>query len=233
MIESSVRVDQAASGSTAAPAALLSRRRDRSRRDVLSPARRSPLVAGRLAAAPSRSSSSPSTLCAPITSTPTATLERPRRTSTRWRPKGFSSSMPSPPWRPRCRRHVSLFSGVYAHQHGVAENRWGRAPFAEGEDGLRSAAQLLRDDGFTTAAFVSAAPVKRVTSMAAGFNRFESRVGYEDRRARRRRSQAIAWLEQVRGSRSCSGSISGSPAAQSALTRRGRLKFASDQGWTR
>ncbi len=62
--------------------------------------------------------------------------------------------------------HVSLFSGLYAHQHGVAENRWRRAPFGAGEGELRSAAQLLRDDGYTTAAFVSAAPVKRVTGMA-------------------------------------------------------------------
>ena len=65
--------------------------------------------------------------------------------STRWRPKGFFSSAPSRPWRRRCRRTCSLFSGVYAHQHGVAENRWRRAPFAEsdGEGGLRSVAPIV------------------------------------------------------------------------------------------
>jgi arylsulfatase len=91
--------------------------------------------------------------------------------------------------------HVSLFSGVYPHQHGVAENRWGRAPFGAGEGELRSAAQLLHDDGYTTAAFVSAAPVKRVTGMAAGFDVFEEPLGYEMKGAPVP-DQAIAWLER-------------------------------------
>jgi arylsulfatase len=91
--------------------------------------------------------------------------------------------------------HVSLFSGLYAHQHGVAENRWRRAPFSDGDDGLRSVAQLLRDDGYTTAAFVSAAPVKRVTGLAAGFDVFEEPLGYEMKGAPTP-DQAIAWIER-------------------------------------
>jgi arylsulfatase len=91
--------------------------------------------------------------------------------------------------------HVSLFSGVYTHQHGVVENRRHRAPFDEEGEGLRSAAQLLRDDGYTTAAFVSAAPVKRVTGMAAGFDVFEEPLGYE-MKGSPVPEQAIAWLER-------------------------------------
>ena len=91
--------------------------------------------------------------------------------------------------------HVSLFSGLYAHQHGVAENRWRRAPFGAGEGELRSVAQLLRDDGYTTAAFVSAAPVKRVTGMAAGFEVFEEPLGYE-MKGSPMPDQAMAWLER-------------------------------------
>jgi arylsulfatase len=91
--------------------------------------------------------------------------------------------------------HVSLFSGLYAHQHGVAENRWRRAPFASEDSGLRSAAQLLHDDGYTTAAFVSAAPVKRVTGIAAGFDVFEEPLGYE-LKGSPTADQAIAWLER-------------------------------------
>ena len=52
--------------------------------------------------------------------------------------------------------HVSLFSGVFTHQHGITENRWRRQAFGE-DDGLRSAVQLLHEEGYTTAAFVSAA----------------------------------------------------------------------------
>ena len=62
--------------------------------------------------------------------------------------------------------------GVFPHQHGVTENRWRRQPFRDDGE-LRSVAQLLHDDGYTTAAFVSAAPVKRVTGIGAGFDVFE------------------------------------------------------------
>jgi arylsulfatase len=89
--------------------------------------------------------------------------------------------------------HVSLFSGVHPHRHGVRENRWGRPPFGE-EAGLRSAAELLRADGYTTAAFVSAAPVKKVTGLGSGFDTFEEPPTY-DRKGPGTTDQAIAWLE--------------------------------------
>ena len=90
--------------------------------------------------------------------------------------------------------HVSLFSGVYPHQHGVTENRFRRDPFGT-EGGLRSAAQLLRADGYGTAAFVSAAPVKRLTGVGAGFDVFEEPRGYEKKGAATP-DRAIAWLER-------------------------------------
>ena len=90
--------------------------------------------------------------------------------------------------------HVSLFSGLYPHQHGVVENRWRRTLFAAEDEGLRSASQLLRDDGYTTAAFVSAAPVKRVTGISTGFDVFEEPRAY-DRKGPPTADRAIAWLE--------------------------------------
>ena len=92
--------------------------------------------------------------------------------------------------------HVSLFSAVYPHQHGVTENRFRRNPFAadDAPGGLRSAAQLLRDDGYHTAAFVSAAPVKRVTGMGAGFEVFEEPRGYE-KKGSPTVDRALSWLE--------------------------------------
>jgi arylsulfatase len=93
--------------------------------------------------------------------------------------------------------HVSLFSGVYPHQHGITENGQRRKPFRDGDGaGLRSAAQLLRADGYTTAAFVSAAPVKEVTGIGAGFDRFEEPTGY-DLKGSTTADRAIAWLEQA------------------------------------
>ncbi|HVR30038.1 MAG TPA: sulfatase [Thermoanaerobaculia bacterium] len=92
--------------------------------------------------------------------------------------------------------HVSLFSGVYPHQHGITENRFRRNPFGEGgASGLRSAVELLRDDGYRTAAFVSAAPVKRVTGLGAGFDVFEEPRGYETKGASTT-DRAIAWVER-------------------------------------
>jgi arylsulfatase len=88
--------------------------------------------------------------------------------------------------------HVSLFSGVFAHQHGVTQNRWLHRPFVD-DDGLRSVAQLLRDDGYATAAFVSAAPVKRASGIAAGFDLFDE--PRSDRlKGPRTTDRAIAWL---------------------------------------
>jgi arylsulfatase len=91
--------------------------------------------------------------------------------------------------------HVSLFSGVYAHQHGITQNVAGRQAF-DAAGALRSAAQLLRDDGYITAAFVSAAPVKRVTGVGAGFDLYE-----EPKRNRTKGARtpdlAIEWLERA------------------------------------
>ena len=91
--------------------------------------------------------------------------------------------------------HVSLFSGVFPHQHGVTENRWRRQPFGK-EGGLRSAVQLLDEDGYTTAAFVSAAPVKQVTGIGAGFDVYEQPPGY-DVKGPPTADAAIAWLARA------------------------------------
>jgi arylsulfatase len=68
--------------------------------------------------------------------------------------------------------HLSLFTGLYPHQHGYLRNndavgnpirvRAGRVPVAE----------ALRGAGYTTAAFVSAAPVSRLAGFHAGFDAF-------------------------------------------------------------
>ena len=171
-----------------------------------------------------RSSSSPSTRCAPITSTPTATIERPRPISTRWRPKGFSSSMPSPRWRPRCRRTCRCSRASIAHQHGVTENRWGRAPFARGRGraplgGATAARRRLhhgrvRQRRSGQAGDRHGRGLRRVRGAARLRDEGLAHAGPGHRLAR-------AWSAR---SRSCSGSISGIPTSPIARRRSGRRR---------
>jgi len=69
--------------------------------------------------------------------------------------------------------HVSLMTGTSTLRHGIKGNlHTFHAPFVSGE-GLQTAAQIFKRMGYTTAAFVSAAPVKRDTGIAAGFDIFD------------------------------------------------------------
>ena len=61
-------------------------------------------------------------------------------------------------------------------------------------DTLRTLAQLLRDDDYHTAAFVSAAPLKRFSGMAAGFDVFHQPQG-QSRRAEATNAAVFEWLE--------------------------------------
>lgn len=65
--------------------------------------------------------------------------------------------------------HVSMLTSTYPHQHGAFRNNTA----FESSDGLRSVAELLRDAGYETAGFVSAAPLKRWSGIDAGFDVFD------------------------------------------------------------
>ena len=102
--------------------------------------------------------------------------------------------------------HLSLLTGVYPYEHGMLSNAHtakddARAGASAGTPGqvfrstaeLRSFAELAATSGYATAAFVSAAPLKRVTGLDAGFGTWSEpdgarRLGVETTRA------ALAWL---------------------------------------
>ncbi len=95
--------------------------------------------------------------------------------------------------------HLSLFSGVYPSEHGYLSNtRLIEASF-EPTPRLRSVAQMLKDAGYATAAFVSAAPVRDSTGLGIGFD-FTSQPEKDDwklagqRRADETVEAFVAWL---------------------------------------
>jgi arylsulfatase len=91
--------------------------------------------------------------------------------------------------------HASLFTGTYPLEHGILANiRHGGSRF-EPSPHLRSAAEFAREAGYRTAAFVSAAPVKRETGIAAGFETFDEPEGY-DRPAGETNERVLAWLRE-------------------------------------
>ncbi len=90
--------------------------------------------------------------------------------------------------------HVSLMTGISPQLHGIKGNFYTfKTPMVTGE-GLQSAAEMFKSLGYTTAAFVSATPVRSATGLAAGFDFFD-----EPRRAERpagiTTQRILAWLD--------------------------------------
>ena len=89
--------------------------------------------------------------------------------------------------------HVSLFTGTAPQEHGVLANETQGGQRFVPAAGLRPVAEVAAELGYRTAAFVSAAPLKRDSGIAAGFASFdepadEHRLGGETVAA------AVAWL---------------------------------------
>jgi arylsulfatase len=90
--------------------------------------------------------------------------------------------------------HVSFFTATHPLEHGVLYNTtYGAAPFRPTPE-LRTLAQVAQAAGWHTAAFVSAAPLKRGTGIEHGFEHFDEPRGLE-RRAGDTTDAALAWLE--------------------------------------
>jgi arylsulfatase A-like enzyme/Flp pilus assembly protein TadD len=68
--------------------------------------------------------------------------------------------------------HASILTGLYPFQHGVRDNSgYSLAP------GARTAATLLKQAGYATAAFVGAFPLHSRFGLNAGFDVYDDRVG--------------------------------------------------------
>jgi arylsulfatase len=91
--------------------------------------------------------------------------------------------------------HLSLFTSTQPLEHGVLYNTvFGAAPFAP-TPALRALADFASQAGWHTAAFISAAPLKRGTGIEHGFQTFDQpedprRPGEDTTRA------AVAWLSR-------------------------------------
>ncbi len=92
--------------------------------------------------------------------------------------------------------HTSLLTGLFPLEHQVLANLTvtGR-PFVW-KPGMRTIAQFAREAGFTTAAFVSATPLKRHSGLATGFDVYDEPRGRE-RPAGRTLEAATRWLART------------------------------------
>ncbi len=95
--------------------------------------------------------------------------------------------------------HTSILTARAPLEHGVLANlAHGGRRFAPAP-GLRSFAELCRDAGYRTGAFVSAAPLERGAGLEAGFEIYhQPGPGFPQRRGEFTTNAALRWLEGVR-----------------------------------
>ena len=92
--------------------------------------------------------------------------------------------------------HTSIFTSTHPLEHGVlANSTQGGSRFVPSAR-LRSFAEVASAAGWRTAAFVSAAPLKRGSGIETGFEHFDEPEG-EQRDAEATTRAAIAWLEST------------------------------------
>ncbi len=90
--------------------------------------------------------------------------------------------------------HVSLLTGARPLRHGIRGNFASFGAALGPDSGLRTLAQILAEFGYETAAFVSAAPLKRPSGIGAGFALFSEPLGKE-RTAGETTQEVLAWLD--------------------------------------
>ncbi len=89
--------------------------------------------------------------------------------------------------------HVSLMTSTHPMTHGIKGN-FAHMGEQFGLDGIRTAAEVFTQKGYTTAAFVSAAPLKDHTGIQIGFEHFDQPDG-RDRLNAETTDLALGWLE--------------------------------------
>lgn len=96
--------------------------------------------------------------------------------------------------------HITILTGTYPHEHGVLSNS-NLKPVEEQEanafistPGLVSFAEHAGNRGYATAGFVSAAPLKKITGLATGFQAWGEPEGAR-RTATETLSEALPWLD--------------------------------------
>jgi arylsulfatase len=92
--------------------------------------------------------------------------------------------------------HVSLFTGTAPYEHGVLANETQAGQRFVPAAGLRPISEIAARLGYRTAAFVSAAPLKRDSGIETGFETFDEPAG-KRRAGRETADAAIEWLSRV------------------------------------
>jgi len=75
--------------------------------------------------------------------------------------------------------HTSILTGTMPYEHGILANvEHGGRRFVPSEN-IRTLTEVLKDAGYRTAGFVSAAPLREFTGIAAGFDHYDEPSGHE------------------------------------------------------
>lgn len=90
--------------------------------------------------------------------------------------------------------HLSLFTSTYPNETGAIANFGSGGKAFQPTDQFRTLAQVLRKGGYQTAGFVSAAPLKRSSGIAHGFEVF-TQPEKHTRRGDRTSAEALQWLD--------------------------------------
>jgi arylsulfatase A-like enzyme len=96
--------------------------------------------------------------------------------------------------------HASIFTGLYPHHHGARTNGLYRLGAEQ-----HTIAEMLSENGYDTAAFVSAFVLDKRFGLDQGFDHYDDKMGssitvggYTERRGHHTTEQAIQWLETER-----------------------------------
>ena len=96
--------------------------------------------------------------------------------------------------------HASILTGRYPYEHGIRDNTGYRLPATE-----RTAAVLLKAQGFATGAFIGGFPLDRRFGLNAGFDAYDDRLNVgSDAAERERRADvvvkaAVDWIDTQQG----------------------------------
>jgi arylsulfatase A-like enzyme/Tfp pilus assembly protein PilF len=96
--------------------------------------------------------------------------------------------------------HASILTGRYPYEHGIRDNTGYRLPATE-----RTAAALLKAQGFATGAFIGGFPLDRRFGLDAGFDAYDDRLSDGSDAAERERradvvvKSAVDWIDTQQG----------------------------------
>ena len=96
--------------------------------------------------------------------------------------------------------HASILTGLYPHRHGARVNS--RQPLPQS---IPTLAEILKSEGYRTAAFVSSFVLDAKFGLDQGFDRYDAvtdrkgtSIGYSERSAAKTTNAAISWLKRNR-----------------------------------